>query len=84
MSLLAWIALGIIAGLIAHKLAHRSFSGANIDIVLGIAGAIIGGWLFTSYGVAAMVLPNIYSLLVAAVGAIGLLMVHYADSHDPH
>jgi uncharacterized membrane protein YeaQ/YmgE (transglycosylase-associated protein family) len=46
MSILAWIVLGLIAGLIGSKLVNKSGEGVLLDIILGIVGAVIGGWVF--------------------------------------
>lgn len=46
MSFLAWIVLGLISGFIASKMVNKSGAGAIADIVLGIVGAVVGGWLF--------------------------------------
>ncbi len=80
MSLLAWIVLGLIAGFIASKIVSGSGQGIIMDIVLGIVGAVIGGWLFNTFGMAGVVGFNLYSLLVAVVGASLLLVVYHAFS----
>jgi uncharacterized membrane protein YeaQ/YmgE (transglycosylase-associated protein family) len=78
MSLLAWIILGLVSGFIASKLISRSGEGIILDIVLGIVGAVIGGWLFNTFGMAGVTGLNLYSLLVAVVGAAALLVVYHA------
>jgi uncharacterized membrane protein YeaQ/YmgE (transglycosylase-associated protein family) len=78
MSLLAWIILGLVAGFIASKLINRTGEGVILDIVLGIVGAVVGGWLFNTFGMAGVTGFNLYSLLVAVVGAAGLLVVYHA------
>jgi uncharacterized membrane protein YeaQ/YmgE (transglycosylase-associated protein family) len=80
MSLLAWIVLGLIAGFIASKIVNKTGQGAVLDIVLGIVGAVIGGSLFTTLGMAGVTGFNLYSLLVAVVGAVLLLVVYHAVS----
>jgi len=50
MSILAWILLGLLAGFIASKLVNRSGEGPLLDILLGMVGSIIGGWLFNAFG----------------------------------
>ena len=52
MSIIGWIILGLIAGFIASKLVNRQGEGIILDIVLGIVGAIVGGWLFSFFGAA--------------------------------
>ena len=50
MSIIGWIVLGLIAGFIASKIVNRQGEGLIMDIVLGIVGAIVGGWLFATLG----------------------------------
>jgi uncharacterized membrane protein YeaQ/YmgE (transglycosylase-associated protein family) len=78
MSLLAWIVLGLVAGFIASKVVNKSGQGFILDIVLGIVGAVIGGWLFTAFGMAGVTGFNLYSLLVAIAGAALFLVVYHA------
>ncbi|MBK9027399.1 MAG: GlsB/YeaQ/YmgE family stress response membrane protein [Propionivibrio sp.] len=82
MSLLAWIVLGLVAGFIASKMVSGTGQGAVMDIVLGGVGAVIGGWLFNTFGMAGVSGFNLYSLLVAVVGAIVLLVVYHALSRS--
>ncbi len=78
MSIIAWIVLGLIAGFIASKIVNKRGEGLVRDIVLGIIGALIGGWLFHAFGAAGVTGLNLYSLLVAVVGAIVLLVIYHA------
>jgi len=78
MSVLAWIVLGLISGFIASKIVNRSGEGILLDIVLGIIGAVVGGWLFNVCGAAGVSGLNLYSLLVAVVGAIVVLVLYHA------
>jgi uncharacterized membrane protein YeaQ/YmgE (transglycosylase-associated protein family) len=78
MSILAWIILGLIAGFIASKLVNKAGEGVVLDIVLGIVGAIVGGWLFSAFGAAGVTGLNPYSMLVAVVGAVVVLVVYHA------
>jgi uncharacterized membrane protein YeaQ/YmgE (transglycosylase-associated protein family) len=78
MSILAWLVLGLIAGFIASKLVNKSGEGVVLDIVLGIIGAFVGGWLFTTFGAAGVTGLNLYSMLVAVVGAVVVLVVYHA------
>ena len=75
MSIIAWIVLGLIAGFIASKIVDRHGQGVMLDIVLGVVGAVIGGWLFSTFGGAPVTGLNIYSILVAIVGAVVLLLI---------
>jgi uncharacterized membrane protein YeaQ/YmgE (transglycosylase-associated protein family) len=78
MSFLAWIVLGLLAGFIGSKLVNRRGEGMILDIFLGIIGAIVGGWLFHRFGVAGVTGLNLYSLLVAVVGAVVVLLIYHA------
>jgi uncharacterized membrane protein YeaQ/YmgE (transglycosylase-associated protein family) len=78
MSVFAWIVLGLIAGFIGSKIVNKRGEGLVLDLVLGIVGAIAGGWLFNLFGAAGVTGLNLYSLLVAVVGAIAVLVVYHA------
>ena len=77
-SILAWIVLGLIAGFIASKLVNKSGEGLLIDIILGVVGGVVGGWLFNAFGMSGVTGLNIWSLLVAVVGAVVFLVVYHA------
>jgi uncharacterized membrane protein YeaQ/YmgE (transglycosylase-associated protein family) len=78
MSIIAWIVLGLIAGFIGSKIVNKRGEGLIRDILLGIVGAVVGGWLFQAFGAAGVTGLNLYSLLVAVVGAIVLLVLYHA------
>lgn len=78
MSFLAWIVLGGIAGFIGSKIVNKTGEGLLIDIILGIVGAIVGGWLFSAFGASGVTGLNLYSLLVAVVGAVVILFAYHA------
>ena len=78
MSFIAWIVLGLIAGFIASKLVNKSGEGMLLDIILGIVGAVVGGWLFNVFGMAGVTGLNVYSLAVAVIGAAVFLIVYHA------
>jgi uncharacterized membrane protein YeaQ/YmgE (transglycosylase-associated protein family) len=78
MSILAWIILGLISGFIASKIVNKRGEGILLDIVLGVVGAVVGGWLFAALGGHGVTGVNIYSLLVAVVGAIIVLALYHA------
>ncbi len=78
MSFLAWIVLGLLAGFIGSKIVNKQGDGLVLDILLGIVGAIAGGWLFNTFGAAGVTGLNLYSLLVAVIGSIVLLVVYHA------
>jgi uncharacterized membrane protein YeaQ/YmgE (transglycosylase-associated protein family) len=78
MSFVAWIVLGLVAGFLASKLVNRSGEGMLLDIVLGIVGAVAGGWLFNVFGMPGVTGLNLYSLVVAVIGAAVFLIVYHA------
>ncbi len=78
MSFLAWIVLGLIAGFIGSKIVNKTGEGIFLDIILGIVGAVVGGWLFTLFGAHGVTGLNLYSILVAAIGAIIVLVIYHA------
>ena len=78
MSLFAWIILGLVAGFIASKIVNRTGEGFVLDILLGIVGAVTGGWLFKLFGMHGVTGLNIYSLVVAVAGAAVLLVLYHA------
>jgi len=78
MSILGWVILGIVAGFIGSKIVNKQGEGLIMDLILGVVGAIVGGWLFTFFGQAGVTGFNLYSLLVAVVGAIVVLVLYHA------
>jgi uncharacterized membrane protein YeaQ/YmgE (transglycosylase-associated protein family) len=78
MTILAWIVLGLLAGFIGSKLVNKTGEGVVLDIALGIAGAVIGGFLFNQFGASGVTGLNVYSVLVAVVGAVLLLLAYHA------
>jgi len=76
MNILLWIVLGAVAGWLASLVMKTSAEqGLVIDIVVGIVGALLGGWIFGLFGAAGVTGFNFYSLLVAFVGAVVLLAI---------
>jgi len=78
MSLFAWLLLGLLAGFIASHLVNHRGEGMVLDVLLGIVGAIVGGWLFHLFGAVGVGQLNLYSLIVAVLGAIVFLLVYHA------
>ncbi len=78
MGIIAWLVLGLIAGFIASKIVNNSGQGVLLDIVLGIIGAFVGGFLFSFFGAAPVTGFNIYSMIVAVVGAVVVLWLYHA------
>ncbi|HQT68166.1 MAG TPA: GlsB/YeaQ/YmgE family stress response membrane protein, partial [Acetobacteraceae bacterium] len=63
MSIIAWLLLGLIAGFIASKIINRQGEGLLLDIVLGIIGAVVGGFIFNALGAVGVTGFNVYSLI---------------------
>ena len=78
MSILAWIVLGLIAGFVASKLVNRTGGSLVLDLLLGVVGAFVGGFLFTRFGAAGVTGLNLYSILVAIIGAVVVLFIYHA------
>jgi uncharacterized membrane protein YeaQ/YmgE (transglycosylase-associated protein family) len=78
MSFIAWIVLGLISGFIASKIVNKSGEGFIVDILLGIVGAFLGGWLFNEFGMVGVTGVNLYSMLVAVIGAVIFLVIYHA------
>jgi len=78
MSFLAWIVLGLIAGFVGSKLVNKTGEGVFLDIVLGVVGAVVGGYIFTVFGAHGVTGVNLYSILVAVVGAVLVLVAYHA------
>ena len=78
MSIIGWILLGLIAGFIASRIVNKSGEGIILDIVLGIVGAIVGGFIFAQSNAEGVTGFNLYSMFVAVVGAIVVLVIYHA------
>jgi uncharacterized membrane protein YeaQ/YmgE (transglycosylase-associated protein family) len=78
MSILAWIILGLIAGFIGSKIVNHRGEGIMLDILLGIVGAVIGGWMFNLFGASGVTGLNAYSLLVAVLGSVVFLVLYHS------
>ena len=78
MSIIGWIVLGLIAGWIGSKIVNRQGEGFFLDILLGIVGAFVGGLVFTALGGTGVTGFNLYSMVVAIVGAIIVLLIYHA------
>ncbi len=77
MNIIAWLILGLIAGFIGSKIVNKSGEGLVLDIVLGIVGAFVGGFLFNMFGSSGVTGLNLYSLLVAVVGSVVVLVLYH-------
>ena len=78
MGIISWIILGLIAGFIGSKIVNSEGQGFWLNIALGIVGAIVGGFLFDFFGASGVTGLNIYSMIVAIVGAVVVLLIYNA------
>lgn len=78
MSVIAWIILGLIAGFVASKIVNRAGGNLVWDLILGVIGAFVGGFIFTRFGAGGVSGLNLYSILVAIIGAIVVLFIYHA------
>jgi uncharacterized membrane protein YeaQ/YmgE (transglycosylase-associated protein family) len=78
MSIFGWIILGLVAGFIASKIVNAQGQGLMLDIVLGIVGAIVGGFLFSLFGAEGISGFNLYSMMVAILGSVVVLWIYHA------
>lgn len=77
MSFFMWLLLGLIAGFFASHLVNHRGEGMVLDILLGIVGALVGGWLFHLFGHEGVTGFNIHSMFVATLGAIVFLLLYH-------
>jgi uncharacterized membrane protein YeaQ/YmgE (transglycosylase-associated protein family) len=78
MSIVAWIVFGLISGFIASKIVNKTGEGALVDILLGVVGAVVGGFLFNAFGAVGVTGFNIWSMFVAVIGAVVVLGLYHA------
>ena len=78
MSFIAWIVLGLIAGFVGSKLVNKRGEGFFLDIILGVIGAVVGGWVFSFFGGVGVSGLNLHSLIVAVIGAVLVLVIYHA------
>jgi uncharacterized membrane protein YeaQ/YmgE (transglycosylase-associated protein family) len=75
---ICWVVLGLVAGFFASNAITGHARGVPLNIALGIAGAMVGGWLFSAFGTVEATGFNLWSLYVASIGAALLLAVAHA------
>ena len=78
MSILAWVVLGIIAGFLASRIVGGTGGGIVMDLVLGVVGALVGGFVMNYFSETGVTGFNIYSVLVATLGAVIVLLIYHA------
>jgi uncharacterized membrane protein YeaQ/YmgE (transglycosylase-associated protein family) len=78
MGVIPWLVLGLIAGFIASRMVNKQGAGMAMDIVLGIVGAVVGGFIAHLVGFEGITGFNIYSTLIAVGGAVVVLVLYHA------
>jgi uncharacterized membrane protein YeaQ/YmgE (transglycosylase-associated protein family) len=83
MGIILWMVLGLVAGFLGSKIVNGRGEGVGMDILLGIVGAMAGGWLFNTFGSPGVTGFNLWSLLVAVIGSVVLLVIWHAIRGRP-
>jgi uncharacterized membrane protein YeaQ/YmgE (transglycosylase-associated protein family) len=83
MGMISWLVLGLIAGFISSKLVNKQGEGMLMDIVLGIVGAAVGGFVAHLVGFSGITGFNLYSVLIAVVGSVIVLVLYHALTRRP-
>jgi uncharacterized membrane protein YeaQ/YmgE (transglycosylase-associated protein family) len=79
MGVISWVVLGLIAGFIASKIVNRTGSGLILDLVLGMVGAAVGGFIFSGlFGMSGVTGLNLWSIIVSVIGAAIVLWIYEA------
>jgi uncharacterized membrane protein YeaQ/YmgE (transglycosylase-associated protein family) len=78
MGIIAWIFVGLTGGFLASKVVNRTGEGLMRDILLGIVGAVVGGWIFNALGEPGATGVNMYSIVVAFIGGVVVLVLYHA------
>ncbi len=83
MGIILWIVFGALVGWIASAI-MKSDNGILYDVIIGIVGAVLGGWIFSLFGYSTVTGFDLYSFIVAIVGAIILIAIGRAISPGRH
>ena len=78
MGIISWIILGLIAGFIGSKIVDTQGQGFWLNMALGIIGALVGGFLFSFFGASGVTGLDIWSMIVAIVGSVVVLLIYNA------
>jgi uncharacterized membrane protein YeaQ/YmgE (transglycosylase-associated protein family) len=79
-SLFGWLLLGLIAGWLAGKISRGRGFGCITDIVLGLIGGVVGGWVFTQLHIVGSANSFLFSLAAATVGAVIIVAIAHLFS----
>jgi uncharacterized membrane protein YeaQ/YmgE (transglycosylase-associated protein family) len=75
---IAWVVVGLIGGYLASRVVNKTGEGTLRDMILGIVGGVVGGIIFRSLGGHGVTGFNLWSILVAFVGGVVVLLVYHA------
>lgn len=78
MGIVAWLVVGLIAGFIGSKIVNKSGEGLVRDIILGVIGGLLGGAIFSALGSTGVTGIDLWSIFVAVIGSIIVLVVYHA------
>jgi uncharacterized membrane protein YeaQ/YmgE (transglycosylase-associated protein family) len=78
MSIITWVLLGLISGFIASRLVNKHGQGVFMDVLIGVVGALAGGFIFNLAGATGVTGFNLWSLFVSVVGSVLLLVIYHA------
>jgi uncharacterized membrane protein YeaQ/YmgE (transglycosylase-associated protein family) len=78
MSIVAWIIMGLVAGFVASRIVDHRGRGFFLDAAIGVAGALVGGFLFRFFGATGVTGFNLWSVFVSIIGAVILLSIAHA------
>jgi uncharacterized membrane protein YeaQ/YmgE (transglycosylase-associated protein family) len=84
MGIISWVVLGLIAGFVGSKIVDKQGQGFWLNIALGIVGAILGGFLFDLFGASGVTGLNLWSMIVAIVGSVVVLLIYNAVTGRSH
>ena len=80
LSLVAWLALGVIAGLLASRMIDKTGSGVVVDAIVGVFGFLVGGFVFNAIGHPAPGELRIIGTFFAFAGAVAALLAYHPPS----
>ncbi len=78
MSVFGWLGVGLLVGFVASRLYECTSDDFFLSIVLGVLGAIVGGWIFSLFADGSGNGVNLYSFLAALMGAAIVLLIYHA------
>jgi uncharacterized membrane protein YeaQ/YmgE (transglycosylase-associated protein family) len=78
MGIIAWLVVGLIAGFIGSKIVNKSGEGLIRDMILGVIGGLVGGAIFSALGSTGVTGIDLWSIFVAIIGSVIVLVVYHA------